>query len=338
MRPTTKDLAKAAGVSLASVDRVLNDRGGVGKKTVAAVHEAIERIGFTRNVSAANLARGKTYEFRFLLPEDGGEFVGKLYDRIDEASQMFEEEGIKVSTAAIPALDAHRTAAMLAEIGAKADGIALMSPDSPQVRDAALRLQKDGKHILKLFSGKGVDEIAPVGIDNKAAGATAAQILGRFTPSGPGEVLVFADTMSAQDSIERRLGFDAFLAERFPNLTALPSLETYRQPARAVTIASNAARNHSNVVAAYVMSPEAAVTVNALKVAFDLNNLTVIAHERTDYTEAALRAGEIDALIAQNPGHVVRSAIRQMRARCENRGIVASQEAIRIEILLEANL
>ena len=57
MRPTTKDLAKAAGVSLATVDRVLNGRSGVRKKTVDAVNCAIQEIGFERNQVAATLAR-----------------------------------------------------------------------------------------------------------------------------------------------------------------------------------------------------------------------------------------------------------------------------------------
>jgi LacI family transcriptional regulator len=49
MRPTAKDLAEAAGVSLATVDRVLNDRAYVSKKAVRKVNEAIERIGFSKN-------------------------------------------------------------------------------------------------------------------------------------------------------------------------------------------------------------------------------------------------------------------------------------------------
>lgn len=42
-RPTTKDLAKAAGVSRATVDRVLNSREGVAKRTVERVNHAIEK-------------------------------------------------------------------------------------------------------------------------------------------------------------------------------------------------------------------------------------------------------------------------------------------------------
>ena len=64
----------------------------------------------------------------------------------------------------------------------------------------------------------------------------------------------------------------------------------------------------------------------------------IVAHERSPFTEAALMSGQIDALITQDPGHLVRSAIRILRARCENREVLASQEKIRIEILIRENL
>ena len=51
-----------------------------------------------------------------------------------------------------------------------------------------------------------------------------------------------------------------------------------------------------------------------------------------------LLSGRLDAVIAQNPGHLVRSALLVLRARCDGRATIASQEEIRIEILLRENL
>jgi len=64
----------------------------------------------------------------------------------------------------------------------------------------------------------------------------------------------------------------------------------------------------------------------------------IIARERTDYAEERLRSGALDAVIAQNPGHLVRSAIRVLKARSEGRGPLASQERIRIEIYIRETL
>jgi LacI family transcriptional regulator len=51
-----------------------------------------------------------------------------------------------------------------------------------------------------------------------------------------------------------------------------------------------------------------------------------------------LRSDQVDALITQDPGHLVRSAIRILRARRDRREILASQEKIRIEVLIKENL
>jgi LacI family transcriptional regulator len=64
----------------------------------------------------------------------------------------------------------------------------------------------------------------------------------------------------------------------------------------------------------------------------------VVAHERTPFNERALRDERLDAIIAQNPGHAVRSALRILRARRDKRQLISTQEKIRIEILLAENL
>ena len=85
MRPTVHDIAKEAGVSLATVDRVLNARPGVREKTIARVQEAVARLGYVRDASAANLARGRFYRLAFVLPEGPNQFVETLRAALLEA-------------------------------------------------------------------------------------------------------------------------------------------------------------------------------------------------------------------------------------------------------------
>ena len=92
--PTTRDLAKAAGVSLATVDRVLNLRVGVQTKTITKVTEAAEKIGFVRDISAANLSRSRNYSFLFVLPLVGDQFLGELVANIEEANKAFAGERV----------------------------------------------------------------------------------------------------------------------------------------------------------------------------------------------------------------------------------------------------
>ena len=94
LRPTTKDLAKAAGVSRATVDRVLNGRDGVKQKTVEKVNAAINELGFTRNIQAANLAKSKRYHFIFALPRSGDAFLQEIIKHIHDGEKAFSQEQI----------------------------------------------------------------------------------------------------------------------------------------------------------------------------------------------------------------------------------------------------
>ena len=85
MRPTVHDIAAEAGVSLATVDRVLNNRPGVRGVTRDKVERAIATLGYVRDVAAANLAKSRTYPLIFILPEGDNTFMCGLAAEVEAA-------------------------------------------------------------------------------------------------------------------------------------------------------------------------------------------------------------------------------------------------------------
>jgi LacI family transcriptional regulator len=339
LRPTTKDLAKVAGVSRATVDRVLNGREGVRQETVDRVNLAIAELGFVRNLQAANLAKSQSYRFIFALPRSGDLFLDQLVTRIQEAETLFSADHVWCDVHHIDENDPHSIAAYLSSLSSDhVTGVAIMSPESPQVRDAISRLQERGVAALPFISNQTMMDADWVGIDNRAAGATAGLLLGQFTLGRSGAVMVITESMQARDSLERRLGFDQELCASFPRLCALPSLETYGNADRAREIIRKSLQAHPDIVGIYIMASEARIPLSLIA-SMDVPEGTVrIAHERTPFTEQALRDGTLDGLIAQDAGHLVRSAIRRMKGKVDRRKTLGSQEQIRIEILLRTNL
>ena len=338
--PTTKDLAFAAGVSLATVDRVLNDRPNVSAKTKSKVNAAIERIGFERNLAAVNLVRKRPYSFRFLLPLSGDQFLKQIVGEVEKANKSLRTEMSVVSVAQLDMNDPHMVANYLSQISDEPlDGIAIMAPESPQVRDALARLHQAGMHIVQFLSGQEkLDELDFVGVNNFAAGATAGRMVGKFLRKTKGSIMIISETMQSLDSIERRHGFDDIININYPELIPLPSLETYGNKKRARKIISRQMEYNDDIAAIYVMNSEAKLPIEILSEISELKSFVIVVHERTPFSEKALRSENIDAIIAQNPGHAVRSALRILRARSEARQPVADQENLRIEILLAENL
>ena len=317
MRPATKDLARTASVSLATVDRVLNGRRGVAGDTIERARRAIGEIGFVRNASAATLARGRAHRFVFVLPGTDDLFVQAIAARIAETNLALAPEMVQLEEMTLRSGDPHDIARRIGGISARdADGVALMVPQSPQTRDAILRLRERVPGLVSFVTGQEDLEAVPrVGIDDRAAGAAAARLVGKFLGGRRGSVLVIGETMTLRNEIERRLGFDEVLQGAFPGLRARPSLETHRDADRARRIIATAMSNTPDVVAVYAPSAEARLCLQALPGRDGRDPFVVAAHERTPFTEQELKAGRVDALIAQDPGHLVRSAVRRLRGR-----------------------
>lgn len=339
VRPTTKDLAKAAGVSRATVDRVLNERPGVTQDTVDRVHKAIEALGFERNIQAANLAKSQSYRFIFALPRSGDQFLQEIIKRIEEAGTLFASDHIRCDVHQIDENDPHSIASYLSSLDkAQVAGVAIMAPETPQVRDAIRRLQERGVAALPFISNQTTMDANWVGIDNRAAGATAGLLMGQFIGQTSGAIMVIAESMQSRDSLERRLGFDQEINDGFPQLRALPSLETYANEDRARTIITASLRANPDISGIYIMASEARSPLSILKDLQLAPSIVKIAHERTPFTEHALKGRALNGVIAQDPGHLVRSAIRRLKGIVDRRQTFGSQEQIRIEILLRTNI
>ncbi len=340
MRPTVNDIAHEAGVSLATVDRVLNARPGVRAKTIRAVNDAIDRLGYVRNVAAANLARQRRYRFLFILPAVETQFLHALQAAIADAARGPLAESSDLVIATVPQRDPHAIVRALEDQGDQPiDGCAIMAHETPDVRDLIIRLKAQGTAVVTLVTDQ---PQAPrdhfVGIDNRAAGRTAGVLLGRFAGSAPGRIAVVVSSMLARDMVDRRLGFDEVLAERFPHLQALPSLEGHDDRDLTARITAACLAAHDTVVAIYVAGAGMRGVNEALRRAGLVGRLVVVAHELTDHTRSGLEDGSIDAVIAQDVGHLARSALRILRAKADRMAIDAGQEQIRISVLLRENL
>lgn len=340
-KPTVHDIAKAAGVSLATVDRVLNDRPGVRVRTAERVQEAVRKLGYVRDLSAANLARQRRYRFVFVLPQGPDAFVNALHAAIVEAAEVQIADRMEIGVQRVAPDDPHSLVRTLDALRTdRLDGIALMARETPQVRDAINRLKGRGLAVVALVSDQPQSQRDHfVGINNRAAGRTAGVLMGRFIgPPHGRQVLTIARSMLARDSAERRLGFDAVLAERFPGIEVLPSLETRDDPDRATTIIRTALDRHPHIAGLYALETPGADLLSCLRATGRLQQVVFVAHDLTPQTEMALNSNELDAVITQNIGHLVRSAIRVLRAKCDGLRMIESQERIRIDIVLKENL
>ena len=339
MKPTVHDIAERAGVSLATIDRVLNMRPGVHVATRARVEAAIAELGYVRDIAAANLAKGRNYSMIFILPGNDNSFMATLRAEVRAAAGRSHLERTAIRVIEVPPFNAAAlTEALEVARREKPSGVAFVATDSEDVAEAADRLAEDGIATVTLvsdLSGSRRDHYA--GVDNVAAGRTAASLMGRFLSGHGGDVAVVAGSMLVRDHRERLEGFRAVLETEFPQVRLLPVLEGRDDPVTVEALVREALGDAA-VSGIYSLGAGNRGLFRALGAADGERALAVIAHELTENTANALREGLLDAVLNQDAGHEVRSAIRVLKARADGLPVIAAQERIRIDIFLRDNL
>ncbi|MCA0963124.1 LacI family DNA-binding transcriptional regulator [Salipiger bermudensis] len=339
-RPTIHDVARVAGVSLSTVDRVLNDREGVREKTRSRVLEAIGNLGFERNLAAANLSRKRRYRLCFILPEGENSFMRALEaDLAEEAAAVLRDFTV-IETRKVPAFDAGALADLLRGLDPEAvDGVAMVATDATVVRIAVRELRARGIAVVTLVSDlPGPEKQGFVGIDNVQAGRTAGSLLGRFCRGRSGRIAMVSGSMLVRDHAERRLGFEQVLRTEFPDQTPLAPIEGRDDKNRVREQLSAQLAEYPDIIGVYSMGAGNRGAAEALADLPPGRDVAVVVHELTPYSREALLDGTFDAVLHQNSRREVQGAIALLRGLLDDQTPPPAVEPIRVEIYMRDNL
>ncbi len=165
--PTIKDVAERAGVSVATVSRIMNNRGPIGEKTRKKVHKAMKELNYQPNEMARALQKSKSHILGLIVPSISYAFFSKLADAIEEACH---EQGYKLMLCK-SGNEHERELEMVSLLYAnKVDGILICS----RVGDASIYTNYN----LPIVSiDRDIDLLPSVTSDNYNGGVLAAQAL-----------------------------------------------------------------------------------------------------------------------------------------------------------------
>jgi LacI family transcriptional regulator len=313
-RATVHDVARQAGVSLATVDRVLNGRPGVRPETIRKVEDAIQVLDFSRDLSASLLARARDLNIRFLIPSGSNEFMARLEEAIGRQARQAAAERVGITSTPIRALDSRDLVAKLDALEAQScDCVVIVATEDAAVQQAVEQATRRGITVMTLVSDlPGSVRRAFIGIDNIAAGRTAASLLGRFLPQG-GKVGVVAGSLGLRDHRERLEGFVAVLRTEFPGLVAVGPVEGHDEASETGEVVQQLLSAHPDLAGLYNLGAGNIGLIRALEDAGRAGSLRVIAHELTPSTSMGLASGAIDVVLDQDPEGEIRAAIAAAR-------------------------
>lgn len=335
MRTTIADIAREAGVSTATVDRVLNKREGVKVRTRDRVLTAAERLGYLEGGTLPDTQ--SEIELDFVLPGGSNTFMTMLAGHLEEmAAQRQKDAHIRVHL--IEGFNPDALAARLHAIRGQTHGVGVIALDHPTVREAIRNLSVEGVPVLTLVSDiSNVPRVGYVGVDNRAAGRLAGHLLGRFMGAGRGKVALFAGSLSYRGHEEREMGFRHMLAEAFPALTIVELREIRDDSQRAYQEARTLLRTYADLGGIYNIGAGNRGIAQALEESGRARQVVFIGHELTEYTRRFLLSGIMDAVIDQNPRVEAREAVDRLIRAARNDN---SQRAVpvRIQAIFRENI
>ncbi len=173
-RVTISDVARRAGVSLATISHVLNDRRGhVGGTTRLRVLQIIREMGYRPSAVAQSLAARRTRTIGLILADVADPFFAPIAMGVERAA---ERQGYSVLLCQAPSLAAERRYAAVLE-GKRVDGVILASHSVRLPTPHISRLVERGVPVVTVNRPHPPASVDCVGFDYVAAGAVAVRHL-----------------------------------------------------------------------------------------------------------------------------------------------------------------
>lgn len=337
-RVTVHDLARAAGVSLATVDRVLNARPGVKPATIEKVETAIAEIGFRRDLTASMLARARDIGLTVIVPEGTNQFMNKLAEAVETVGDQVRAERLRLDLRRVKAMDTKALADALDAVSTDtSDCAVIVAIDKPEVHAAVSRASQRGVKVITLVSDlPGSDRHTFVGIDNQAAGRTAGSLMGRFCRKGA-KVGLVAGSLELIDHAERVTGFRAVVGAEYPGIEIVGPVEGQDEFTPTYEKSLEMFRAHPDLAGLYNVGAGNAGMLMALKEA-QMTGVTVIAHELTGPTRAALASGAVDVVIDQSPETEIRAVCAAAKRLVLGADAAPPESELEIKVFLRDNL
>lgn len=314
---TINDVAKAAGLSKGTVDRVLHNRGEVSRKSREKVMKVIDELGFRPNLHASLLASQKERLICCIVPEClPGEFWSMALKGIDEAASVVSRNGVVVECVTFDQYDVESFgSACESVLSFGASGVVI----APIFREETLKfitsLSEKGVPFIFLDSKLDrTDYLAYFGMPMYESGYLCADILtgGRHVPDKVYVVRVSRDKKGLSDpTADRRAGFMDYMKRNYPD-TVIESVmidpmdpESVMRKLDATVGAGEGRRfvvmfnSRIHIVADYIAGK-------------GLKDCRVVGFDALERNVEALRNGTVHALIAQHTDRQAKDAVTAM--------------------------
>jgi len=319
-RKTIHDVAKAANVSISTVNRALHEPNKVRKDTLQAILSAANDIGF---YGLGSIEKGlntprKKIRIGIQLLQSNRVLYRSLKAAYEASATEIDGWDIALNIEHVDDLSPQNIADSLKRLAERSDVIGTVSTEHPVVAHMIESLAERGIKTFALISPLTARcNVGYVGVDNWKFGRTAAHFM-RYMCQTPGKVALFMGNHRFRCQETNESSFRAYFREYPGPFEILDAQSTFESATIAQEITEELIEKHKDLAGIYVGGGGISGVCTAVRAAKLEKHISIVAHDLTDTTRTALLDGTVDFVIAQPIDLLTRETFLAMIKAFEN--------------------
>lgn len=305
-RPTIHDVAREAGVSTATVDRVLNAREKVREDTARRVYEAARLVGYHATPLIGQRVQMDLPRLRLgvVLHKEKQAFYqtfkAELERAVTNATGLRASVVIEFASSQTPA----DFAALMDGLADRVDAVAATAVTHPEVTEAVIRLNARGIPCFALLNdfGQGVRQNY-LGLNNMKIGRIAAHMIA-VSSHQSGKIAVFVGGYRWHGHELRETGFRSYFREYAPQFAVLDTLVNLETRQLTYEATLDLLNRHPDLRGIYCAGGGMEGAIAALVEVRRPGEVTLIVNELTPESRAALVSRYVGMVIATPLGRL----------------------------------
>lgn len=303
MAVTIKQIAELAGVSRGTVDRALNDRGGVSAEVERQIKSIAKKLDYKPNPMAKALANSrKKLSIGVLVNSGKNPFFDKVMLGIEKAGAEIGSFNISLVIKELTGYNVTDQLSSIDELAqANINGLVITPINDLIIADRLNKLAQDGISIVTLNSDiSGVDKLCFVGCDYVKSGQTAAELLGQITHS-TAKVGIITGSEKMLGHTKRVSGFKKVLHDSYNFISVAGVCETFDDDVRAYMETKHLLDNHHDITALYFCAGGIDGGMKAVSDSEFSSRLKIITVDDTDNIKNYIKEGKVNMTVCQQP-------------------------------------
>ena len=314
MAVTIKEIAKISNVSRGTVDRALNNRGGVNREVELRIRKIALDLGYKPNRAGKALAaRKKPVKIGCLLPSTDNPFFNDVIAGLRAAEKELSDYGFSLELVLQKGYDVNmHLDAIQSLVDKGVDALCLTTVDVPLITEKINELIRSGIPIATINSDvRGTLRLFYVGSNYIKGGKTAAGMLAIMLKE-KGKTLIVTGSVKMQGHNRRIHGFCKEIKEKQMDISIVDVIESQDDDETAYRLTKESLNHYHSINSIYITAAGVAGVCRAVEELGLAGKLHLISFDDIPATRQAVLDGTIDATICQEPFEQGYQAIKLM--------------------------